>query len=69
MLGNLDGRDLCKIVKTQKETSDIPIIMVSASHDISGTLNQIGAPDDFISKPFDINTLLRSINRQLNIAA
>jgi two-component system phosphate regulon response regulator PhoB len=69
MLGNLDGRDLCKIVKTQKDTSDIPIILVSASHDISGSLNQIGAPDDFVSKPFDINALLRSINRQLNIAA
>jgi len=69
MLGNLDGRDLCKSVKTRIETHDIPVILISASHEVSKTLNQIGAPDDFIAKPFDIDVLLRSINRQLDSAA
>jgi DNA-binding response OmpR family regulator len=69
MLGNLDGRDLCRIVKTRKETHDIPVILISASHDVSGTLNQIGGPNDYIAKPFDIDDLLRSISRQLNTAA
>ncbi|WP_183557090.1 response regulator [Mucilaginibacter sp. SP1R1] len=69
MLGNLDGRDLCKSVKATKETHNIPVIMISASHDVSKTLNQTGAPDDFIAKPFDIDVLLKTINRQLNTAA
>ncbi|SDP18133.1 two-component system, OmpR family, phosphate regulon response regulator PhoB [Mucilaginibacter sp. OK268] len=69
MLGNLDGRDLCKSVKSRIETHDIPVILISASHEVSKTLNQIGAPDDFIAKPFDIDVLLRSINRQLDSAA
>jgi two-component system phosphate regulon response regulator PhoB len=69
MLGNLDGRELCRDVKTRIETHDIPVILISASHEVSKALNQIGAPDDFIAKPFDIDDLLGSINRQLHNAA
>jgi DNA-binding response OmpR family regulator len=69
MLGSLDGRDLCKSVKTHQETHDIPVILVSASHDVSDSLNQIGAPDDFIAKPFNIEDLLGSIKRQFKTAA
>jgi DNA-binding response OmpR family regulator len=69
MLGNLDGRELCKDVKSGIETHGIPVILISASHEVSKTLNQIGAPDDFIAKPFDIDDLLRSIHRQLDSAA
>jgi DNA-binding response OmpR family regulator len=70
MLGGLDGRELCKHLKAVKETHDIPVILISASHYVSlGSLNQDGGPDDFIAKPFDIDVLLRSIKRQLNTAA
>ena len=65
MLGNMDGRELCKAVKKQSEMHDIPVIMISASHNISSTLNQVGAPNDFVAKPFDINVLLNSIKKQL----
>lgn len=69
MLGNLDGRDLCRSVKVRSETQNIPVILVSASHDVSKSLDQEGAPNDFIAKPFDIDVLLGTINRQLNAAA
>ncbi|WP_454800990.1 response regulator [Mucilaginibacter phyllosphaerae] len=65
MLGNMDGRELCKVVKKQIETHNIPVIMISASHNVSSTLNQDGAPNDFVAKPFDINVLLNSIKNQL----
>ena len=65
MLGNMDGRELCKNVKTKQETHDIPVIMISASHNVADTLHQQGGPDDFIAKPFDINVLLDRIERQL----
>lgn len=65
MLGNMDGRELCKVVKKQIETHNIPVIMISASHNVSSTLNQDGAPNDFVAKPFDINVLLTSIKNQL----
>ena len=69
MLGNMDGRELCKIVKKEISTNKIPIILISASHNISKSMNQEGAPNDFIAKPFDINILLNSIKRQFNEAA
>ncbi|AYL94079.1 response regulator [Mucilaginibacter celer] len=68
MLGSLDGRELCRKLKENSETRAIPVILVSASHN-PGKLNQAGAPDDFIAKPFDIDDLLGSISRQLNAAA
>lgn len=68
MLGNLDGRELCKKLKEGNDTKTIPVILVSASHN-PGKLNQEGAPNDFIAKPFDIDDLLGSISRQLNTAA
>jgi CheY-like chemotaxis protein len=68
MLGDLDGRVLCKDVKTDKQTHDIPVILVSASHNIADTLKQTGAPDDFVAKPFDMYELLSSIEKQLAAA-
>ena len=65
MLGNMDGRELCKDVKAKLETHDIPVILISASHNITTPFHQNGAPDDFIAKPFDISVLLNSIERQL----
>jgi DNA-binding response OmpR family regulator len=69
MLGGLDGRELCRHLKLSKETQDIPVILISASHDLSKTINQNGGPNDFIAKPFDIDVLLNSVKRQLNAAA
>nr|WP_294942297.1 response regulator [uncultured Mucilaginibacter sp.] len=68
MLGNMDGRELCKEVKSLETTHNIPIILISASHNISSSMNQAGAPNDFIAKPFDINNLLNKIKHQLKAA-
>jgi DNA-binding response OmpR family regulator len=68
MLGNLDGRELCKDVKAKKETHNIPVILISASHDIAGSMTQKGAPNAFIAKPFDIDVLLTAIQTHLRAA-
>jgi DNA-binding response OmpR family regulator len=65
MLGNLDGRELCREVKRKIETHKIPIIMLSASHTISEGLTKNGNPDDFIAKPFDIDVLLETVEKRL----
>jgi len=67
MLGNMDGRELCKDVKTKRETHDIPVILVSASHNVSSS-TQEGAPDAFLEKPFDISELLATIKVNLPAA-
>ena len=68
MLGGMDGRDICKSIKEKIETHDIPVILISATHNLADTLKLEGAPDDFIAKPFDIRILLKKIERQLSAA-
>ncbi|MFD2864227.1 response regulator [Mucilaginibacter antarcticus] len=65
MLGNLDGRDLCRKVKAKMETHDIPVIMLSASHTITEGFTKNGNPDDFIAKPFDIEVLIQTVEKRL----
>jgi len=56
-----DGRDVCKKLKQAESTRDIPIIMVSASHNIEESALAAGA-DDFLAKPFEMNDLLTKIH-------
>lgn len=65
MLGNMDGRELCKDIKTRLETHEIPVVLISASHNVGSSLNQAGAPDAFLAKPFDIDDLLNIVKMQL----
>jgi len=65
MLANLDGRVICRGLKAQPETNALPVILISGTHDLSESLNQKGAPNDFVAKPFDIEYLLKKIEFQL----
>ena len=65
MLDNLDGREICRAIKNNRMFSGIPVIMISATHDLKSLLDQPGAPDDFIAKPFDIYYLISKVNHQL----
>ena len=67
MLADLDGREICKNIKqdADKDVANIPVILISATHDLSKTLDQTGAPDDFVAKPFDMDNLLHKIEHQL----
>lgn len=68
MLRDLDGRDLCRDIKTNAHTSHIPVILLSATQDINFLKHQIGCPDAFVAKPFDIEQLLDAINIRLRAA-
>ncbi|WP_259071392.1 response regulator [Mucilaginibacter sp. X4EP1] len=68
MLGNMDGRELCRNVKALQETNNIPVILVSASHNVPNNASNIGAPNAFIAKPFDIDDLLAIIKTHLHAA-
>ncbi|AMR30858.1 hypothetical protein A0256_05185 [Mucilaginibacter sp. PAMC 26640] len=65
MLPGVDGRDICRILKHNKATQNLPIIICSANDDIEDSLKQEGAPNDILSKPFDMNSLLNKVELQL----
>lgn len=61
-MAGIDGRDVCRYLKSQKRTKNIPVIMVSANQDTEKIALEAGA-NDFISKPFDMDELLEKIER------
>lgn len=61
-LSGQDGLQVCKFLKTQSSTKDIPVIIVSATPGIGKLAAQAGA-DDFIEKPFQIKDLLRLVEK------
>ncbi len=69
MLADLDGRDICQNIKQKHDTESIPVILISATHNLSECLNHAGPPNDFVAKPFDMNNLLYKIERQIGTAA
>ena len=66
MMPVMDGNELCKAVKSNKHTADIPFVMLTArlaqEHQIEGLA--IGA-DDYITKPFNLDMLYMRINNLL----
>ncbi len=58
MLPDLDGFEICRILRTQARTSHIPVIFLTQKDERSDKLQglELGA-DDYITKPFDIEEL------------
>lgn len=65
MLGGMDGRAICKDLETNPSTSEVPVILISGTHDLVASIHQPGGPDDFLAKPFDLNQLYAKIDRHL----
>ena len=64
MLPGENGGDLTRKLKSKNNTKNIPVIIISASHNIEENVFRAGA-DDFIPKPYDIYELLDTIERHL----
>ena len=60
-----DGPTVCRQLKRQASTKDIPVIIVSASMDVQQKAEQAGA-DDYLEKPFDIDVLQQKVFNLLN---
>ncbi len=65
MLSGMDGRLICKRMKAKSDTVDLPVILISGSHNLANNLSEQGAPNDFMAKPFDLNALVKKIEYQL----
>ncbi|MBN1304704.1 MAG: response regulator [Anaerolineales bacterium] len=58
MLPDIDGYEVCRILRTNTRTSHIPVIFLTQKDERSDKLQglELGA-DDYITKPFDIEEL------------
>ena len=56
MMPDMDGFELCKLIKSTFETSHIPVILLTSLCDKSDQLEGLGlGAEDYITKPFDIS--------------
>ena len=60
-LSGYNGLDICRYLKSQRHTKNIPVIMISASPDIGRSSREAGA-DAYIEKPFEITNLVDLVN-------
>ena len=63
-MSGVDGRDICKAIKAETATKNIPVVMISASREVAQSALESGA-DDFIAKPFQMTELLGVISKHL----
>ncbi len=57
-MSGMDGKIICRELKSNPITMDIPIVLFSANRDTKEIARECGA-DDFILKPFEIVDLLK----------
>lgn len=68
VLPGIDGYEVCRILKEDKETKNIPIIFLSAATDSNSLVKgfRLGAVD-FITKPFNFEELRIRVSTQLRL--
>ena len=70
MLPDMSGLELTRALKKDKETREVPVIMLTARAEEQDKINGLeGGADDYITKPFSPRELLARINAVLRRSA
>ena len=64
-MDGISGGDICKKLKSNSQTSAIPIIMLSANDNIADVAQHCGA-NDFVRKPFNVQAISDTIARYVH---
>jgi len=66
MLPGMNGREVCQLIKLNKTTCDLPVIICTGEEEtVDELMHQKGAPNDVLEKPFDIKSLIQKVAYQL----
>lgn len=69
MMPRLDGTQLLSIIKSNPQTAQMPVMLLSARAGEEATLDGYTAgADDYLTKPFSANELLTRVRAQINLA-
>ncbi len=62
MMPNMDGFELCRLIKSTYETSHIPVVLLTALSDKTEQLHGLGlGADNYLTKPFDMALVTQRI--------
>jgi CheY-like chemotaxis protein len=64
-MSGIDGREICRQLKSNTLTKNIPVVFISANSNIKNIAEQYQA-DDFIAKPFEMNYFLDKVDNLLH---
>ncbi|MEN0055677.1 MAG: response regulator [Mucilaginibacter sp.] len=65
LLPGIDGVDICRLLKRNKATQALPVIICSYNDDADQSIQQIATPDDILHKPFGMSNLIEKVEYQL----
>ncbi|NEP55593.1 MAG: response regulator [Symploca sp. SIO2G7] len=66
---DLDGYEVCKRLKLQKQTADIPVIFISALDEVVDKVKAFEAGGvDYITKPYQLQEVLARVRSQITIS-
>jgi two-component system, OmpR family, response regulator MprA len=70
MLPDMDGLEVCRRLRTNPTTQDIPILLLTAKDEVGSRVEGLNTgADDYLTKPFNFEELvarIRAILRRLN---
>lgn len=67
VMPKMDGFEVLKKIRSQGESRNSPVLMISSRKDRQSVLKAISyGADDYLVKPFDIGTLLHKVSRWSN---
>jgi DNA-binding response OmpR family regulator len=67
MMPGIDGFNVCLKLKADKDTKNIPIVIISAGSERDSVIKCHGlGVSDFIVKPFNLPTLLGKLSKLIN---
>ncbi len=68
MMPEMDGNELCRWVKTDKCTENIPVILLTAKQAVEDKVESlnIGA-DDYVTKPFNVEVLILRMRKLIDL--
>jgi len=68
MMPGMDGYDVCKVLKSEESTRDIPVIFISALNEVFDKVKAFSAGGvDYITKPFQEEEVLARVKTHLHI--
>ncbi|WP_407892479.1 response regulator [Scytonema sp. NUACC26] len=68
MMSGMDGYEVCRLVKSSLKTQDIPIIFISALHEVLDKVKAFSLGGvDYIIKPFESQEVLARVENQLRL--
>lgn len=70
IMPDMDGYEVCKALKTDEKTRDIPVIFISALNDLGDKVRAFEEGGvDYISKPFHAEEVMARVNTHLVLRA